>query len=49
MTALLDSIGYTGWALHALIWLPVLGVGLVLASDEEIGRASCRERVSNCV
>jgi len=34
MTALLDSIGYAGWALHALIWLPVLGVGLVLASDE---------------
>ena len=34
MTALLDSIGYAGWALHALIWLPVLGVGLVLASEE---------------
>jgi NADH-quinone oxidoreductase subunit M len=34
MTALLDSIGYAGWALHALIWLPVLGAGLVLAADE---------------
>ena len=34
MTALLDSIGYAGWALHALIWLPVLGMGLVLATDE---------------
>lgn len=34
MTALLDSIGYAGWALHALIWLPVLGVGLVLWADE---------------
>ena len=34
MTALLDSIGYTGWVLHALIWLPVLGVGLVLWSEE---------------
>jgi NADH-quinone oxidoreductase subunit M len=34
MTALLDSIGYSGWALHALVWLPVLGVGLVLWSEE---------------
>jgi NADH-quinone oxidoreductase subunit M len=34
MTTLLGSIGYAGWALHALIWLPVLGVGLVLASEE---------------
>ena len=34
MTALLESIGYAGWALHALIWLPVLGVGLVLWSEE---------------
>jgi NADH-quinone oxidoreductase subunit M len=34
MTALLDSIGYAGWALHALVWLPVLGVGLVLWSAE---------------
>jgi NADH-quinone oxidoreductase subunit M len=34
MTALLDSIGYAGWALHALIWLPVLGMGLVLWAGE---------------
>ncbi len=34
MTALLDSIGYAGWVLHALIWLPVLGVGLVLWAEE---------------
>jgi NADH-quinone oxidoreductase subunit M len=34
MTALLDSIGYAGWALHALIWLPVLGIGLVLWAEE---------------
>ena len=35
MTSLLDSIGYAGWALHALIWLPVLGIGLVLWAEEE--------------
>lgn len=34
MTAMLDSIGYAGWALHALIWLPILGLGLVLWADE---------------
>ncbi len=34
MTQLLDSIGYTGWILHALIWLPVVGMGLVLWADE---------------
>ncbi len=34
MTALLESIGYSAWALHALIWLPVLGIALVLTSDE---------------
>ena len=34
MSALLESIGYAGWALHALIWLPVLGVGLVLWAEE---------------
>jgi len=34
MTSLLDSISYAGWVLHALIWLPVLGVGLVLWADE---------------
>ena len=34
MSSLLDSIGYAGWALHALIWLPVVGVGLVLWAEE---------------
>jgi len=34
MTAFLDSIGYTNWVLHALIWLPALGIALVLASEE---------------
>jgi len=38
MTSLLESIGYTGWVLHALIWLPVLGVGLVLWGDEEAAK-----------
>lgn len=35
MTALLESVGYAGWALHALIWLPILGMGLVLWMEEE--------------
>ncbi len=35
MTALLDAIDYAGWAPHALIWLPVLGMGLVLWVEEE--------------
>ena len=35
MTALLEPIGYANWALHALIWLPVLGMGLVLWAEEE--------------
>jgi NADH-quinone oxidoreductase subunit M len=34
MTAFLDAIGYGRWILHALVWLPVLGVGMVLWSDE---------------
>ena len=34
MTEMLQSIGYTGWILHALIWLPVLGTGLVLWVEE---------------
>jgi NADH-quinone oxidoreductase subunit M len=34
MTALLESAGYSSWALHALIWLPVVGTGFVLAGDE---------------
>jgi NADH-quinone oxidoreductase subunit M len=35
MTALLDAIGYSDWILHTLVWLPVLGMGLVLWSDEK--------------
>jgi NADH-quinone oxidoreductase subunit M len=35
MSELLNSIGYGGWALHALIWLPMLGMGLVLWAEEE--------------
>ena len=38
MTSLLESIGYTGWVLHALIWLPVMGVGLVLWAEEETAK-----------
>ena len=34
MNGLLASLGYTGWILHALIWLPVLGAGLVLWAEE---------------
>ncbi len=34
MTAFLDGIGYDRWILHALVWLPVLGMGLVLWADE---------------
>jgi len=35
MSAFLDSIGYSSWILHALVWLPVMGIGLVLAADED--------------
>ncbi|MGE0160659.1 MAG: NuoM family protein [Gemmatimonadales bacterium] len=35
MTSLLDAIGYGDWILHTLVWLPVLGMGLVLWSDEK--------------
>ena len=38
MGALLESIGFSGWALHALIWLPVLGVGLVLWAEERLAK-----------
>jgi NADH-quinone oxidoreductase subunit M len=34
MSGLLESIGFSGWALHALIWLPVVGTGLVLWAEE---------------
>ena len=35
MNALLDSIGYAGWGLHALIWLPLVGMAVVLTGSEE--------------
>src|SRR6266511_2212897 len=34
MTALLESIGYGQWILHALIVLPLIGVVPVLLGDE---------------
>jgi NADH-quinone oxidoreductase subunit M len=34
---MLEAIGYNSWALHALIWLPVLGMAHVLLDEE--GRA----------
>jgi NADH-quinone oxidoreductase subunit M len=30
MLSFLDSIGYGNWILHALLWLPLVGMGLVL-------------------
>lgn len=38
MSALLDTLGYDRWILHALIWIPVLGAGLVLRAEEERAR-----------
>ncbi len=38
MTALLQAIGYEAWALHALIWLPLVGLAAVLLSSEERAR-----------
>jgi NADH-quinone oxidoreductase subunit M len=35
MRQLLDLIAYDAWILHALLWLPLLGVGLVLTAPEE--------------
>ena len=35
MASLLDSIGFGGWALHALIWLPFLGMLLILWLPEQ--------------
>lgn len=34
MTVLLETTGYTNWILHALVWLPVLGIALVLGAEE---------------
>ncbi len=38
MTNLLASLGYSSWILHALLWLPLVGMGLVLAGSEEAAR-----------
>ncbi len=35
MTELLASMNYGGWALHALLWLPLLGIGAILALPQE--------------
>lgn len=35
MQTLLGSLGYGDWILHALLWLPLVGVGLVLWGSEE--------------
>ena len=35
MTALLDSIQYADWALHVLIWLPIVGLLHVLRAPED--------------
>ncbi len=34
MTAFLEAIGYGSWGLHALVWLPLLGVAPVLVGPE---------------
>jgi NADH-quinone oxidoreductase subunit M len=34
MLPLLDSIGYGDWILHALLWLPLVGMALVLLGPE---------------
>ena len=34
MSSLLDAIGYGRWILHALVWLPVVGMVLVLWTEE---------------
>lgn len=38
MTALFNAIGYDQWILHALIWLPLVGMFAVLASPENQAR-----------
>jgi len=35
MTGILSAMGYGSWALHALVWLPLLGALLVLVGPEE--------------
>jgi NADH-quinone oxidoreductase subunit M len=38
MDGFLTSIGYGGWALHAILWLPLLGMIAVLLSPEHRAR-----------
>jgi len=35
MSSLLTAVGYESWALHALLWLPLLGMGGILLMREE--------------
>ena len=35
MAAVLSALGYGDWILHALLWLPLVGMGLVLWGPEE--------------
>ncbi len=35
MTGLLDALGFEAWILHALIWLPIAGIPVILAAGEE--------------
>ena len=35
MQTFLGSLGYGDWILHALLWLPLVGVGLILWGSEE--------------
>ncbi len=39
MLSFLDSIGYGDWILHALLWLPLVGMGLVLVGPAGPGEA----------
>ena len=38
MIAFLDSISYSGWGLHFLLWFPVVGMFLVLAGGEAMAK-----------
>jgi NADH-quinone oxidoreductase subunit M len=35
VSTFLASIGYDWWALHTLVWLPLVGIGFVLAAPEQ--------------
>jgi NADH-quinone oxidoreductase subunit M len=38
MTALLETIGYPAWGLHALVWLPLLGIVPVMVGPEAMAK-----------